>query len=208
MTDHGQNKNELLQRLEELERRHKTDLQTIDLQKHRIAELKSQLSRVKHNASKLNLNETVSSSTLHGFYNDVFITDLQKQVDSQQKEVETYRVESMQMANKLEAAKYDKIKMRSTLKRYRKFLAQSNMPYTTPSNLSIEDKSAFSGGLQQEIDRSNIEDSPVLKGLGRSKHDAVNMQSLSDTSKRMAKVGYTIKNICSLIVSDGRHVGG
>ena len=75
MTDHGQGKNDLLERVAELERRHKADIQVIDAQKARIAELKNQLARVKNNASKISLTE-VSSSTLHGFYNDVFITDL------------------------------------------------------------------------------------------------------------------------------------
>jgi hypothetical protein len=76
--DHGQDTASLLERISELERRHKKDKAIIANQKQTIRDLELTIERLRQTGRKMELTGSVkfSTSDLCEFYNDIFVTDL------------------------------------------------------------------------------------------------------------------------------------
>jgi hypothetical protein len=111
-------------RISALERQQKEDMATIDRLHSENFKLKEDLEKLREaNRAILKNQQPGAVGEIHYLYQDLFLTDMKRQVDSASDEVLSYRTESEAYKQELEVMRRDYGMMQATLRRYRELVA-------------------------------------------------------------------------------------
>lgn len=151
LIDHGQGSKYFISRITMMERQQKEDMATIERLRAENAQLKEDLEKMRElNKGLLKKQQVGPVSEIHYMYQDLFVTDLKRQMDSVSEEALSYRFQTETCKRELELLRRDYSMMQATLRRYRELVAIGQGG--ARESRDFMDSGSFVSGISSELD--------------------------------------------------------
>lgn len=151
LIDHGQGSKYFISRITALEQQQKEDMATIDRLRAENIRLRDELEKMREvSKGMLQKQEDGPFGEIHYMYQDLFLTDMKRQVDSASEEALNYRFQTESCKRELELMKRDYGMMQATLRRYRELVASGHGG--TREGKDFLDTASYASGISSEFD--------------------------------------------------------
>jgi hypothetical protein len=162
--------------------------------------LREDLEKMRELNRSLVQEQSGSVSEIHYMYQDLFITDMKRQMESVSEEALNYRSQTETCKRELELLRRDYGMMQATLRRYRELVSVGKGAGREPKEFL--DSASYVSGLSSEMDHTQkSSDSSYLqvpKGLRGLRHNIVNTSKVEELDALCTKLAKSknLKSMC------------